>query len=410
MDHLNFLASQLTRAAIFGLFFSLSLSRSLFIFCAVLALTGWVLSRKQGFQVDTLRKNTASLLMFGFIVYLFIISAILYAGAETNYALDIYWKLLLIPVISSSLLEEGDVDRCWRAYAVGIVILTAHIFLLPWFEIPWVSSPDAGSVFFNPLPQAMCLAIFAGWCAFRLFKSDQGNLRRLFFVIGILLSTWAVFVVSHQRLAALTWAIMVGGACVVHTPKRWRWKGVIFVIFVVVVFLFSNDAFREKMLLGVHELQAYDHESDYSSIGSRLHMWAAAWSGIQEAPLFGRGAGSYSRLAEEFFADPVMCAIGCLHPHQQYLLIWVESGAVGLSLYLGILALIARYHLKHSGFNPLALPLLLVVFFAGFVDSLFWYRGYLYLFVPLLGLVMIQQSNQNGVLSLPKSNNLSEKT
>jgi len=120
-------------------------------------------------------------------------------------------------------------------------------------------------------------------------------------------------------------------------------------------------------------------------------MWSAAWSGVKEAPWFGHGAGSYSRLAEPFFDDPEMCKIGCPYPHQQYLLFWVEGGLAQLALFVGVLFFLGKYHFSQPGFHLLALPLLMVVILSGFVDSLFWYRGYLYLFVPLIGLLMIQR-------------------
>jgi O-antigen ligase len=86
-----------------------------------------------------------------------------------------------------------------------------------------------------------------------------------------------------------------------------------------------------------------------------------------------------------------MCAIGCPYPHQQYLLFWVEGGLAQLAIYIGMLFFIGKYHFSQPGFHLLALPLLVVVMLTGFFDSLFWYRGYLYLFVPMIGLLMMQR-------------------
>jgi O-antigen ligase len=391
ISRLTNVAEVVTRIAIFGLFFSLFFSRALFVLCAVLALTGWLLVGQYRMRTCALLQNRAAMLMIVMVCYIFVASTIMYAGFDTSYALNIYWKLLIIPVIASTMVQEGDLENCWKAYALGAIILLLHIVILQWLPLPWVSNADPASVFFNPLPQAICLAIFAGWCVFRLGEAGMRPLWRVAFLIGVITSTWAVFAVSHQRLAALSWAIMVGAGMLLRFPKRWRISGFIACFVIISSFLFSNDVFRQRMEVGFQEFMSSAPESNYSSMGARREMWSAAWSGIQEAPWLGHGAGSYSRLAEQFFDDPAMCAIGCPYPHQQYLLFWVEGGLVQLAIYVGLLFFIGKYHFSQPGFHLLALPILLVVMLAGFFDSLFWYRGYLYLFVPLIGLLMVQR-------------------
>jgi hypothetical protein len=391
LDRLNAGALLASRGAIIGLFFTLSFSRSLFVLCAVVALVGWLLAGQYRLRSRALLKNRAAALMFALVLYIFVASTVMHVGFDTDYALNIYWKLLVIPIIATTMVQERDLETCWRAYALGASVLLLHVIFLQWHPLPWVSNGDPASVFFNPLPQAICLAIFAGWCVFRLGENDLHPLWRIIFLIVFAASTWAVFVVSHQRLAALSWAIMVGAGIFLRLPNRWRISGAIVCFVVVSSFLFSNDVFRQRMEVGFQEFMSSTQESNYSSMGARREMWSAAWSGIQEAPWLGHGAGSYSRLAEQFFDDPEMCAIGCPYPHQQYLLFWVEGGLAQLAIYIGMLFFIGKYHFSQPGFHLLALPLLVVVMLTGFFDSLFWYRGYLYLFVPMIGLLMMQR-------------------
>lgn len=399
-----------TRIAILGLFFSLFFSRSLFVLCGLVALVGCLLSGRYAERARGLVLNPAAVMILAFVAYIFVSAAVAFAGTDTVTALKVYWQLLLIPVIASTMTREGDIERCWNAYAIGAALLLTHIVLLPWYQPGWVASADPSRVFFNPLPQSVSLAIFAGWCAFCFMAPAQLPIRRFFLAVGFVLASWAVLYVSQQRLGFVAWAIMVGAGVVLRVPQYWRWRAVVLVTIAVSSILLANDTFRERMLLGIIEFQAYNHQADFSSIGARRYFWATTWTAIQEAPWIGHGTGSYREVIGRAFNNPDLCQIGCMHPHQQYLMYWLELGVFGLVIFLGALVSMAIYHFRHACFHPLALPVLMVFCVSGFVDTPLWYRGFLYLFVPLLGLLMIQQPKKSDVLLFSGSDNLTERT
>jgi len=387
-------AESVTRIAIFGLFFSLFLSRALFVLCGFLALVGWLLSGRYRERARLLALNPAAALMLVFVAYIGASAAITFAGPDTVHAVKIYWQLLLIPVIATTMTRDGDTGRCWSAYAMGASVLLVHVVLMPWFQPAWVHAPAQSMVFFNPLPQAVSLGVLAGWCAYRMTELNQRLAWRLLFVFGFALSSWAVLWISQQRLGFVSWAVMVVAAFVLRVPTRWRWQTAVVAATAVCAILIANDTVRERMHLGVQQFLAYDHKPDFSSIGARRYFWSTTWGNIQQAPWWGNGPGSYRALSEQAFGDAAMCEIGCMHPHQQYLLFWLEFGLVGLLLFLAVLTTIAAYHLRHPRFHPLALPVLAVFCLSGFVDTPLWYYGFLYLFVPLLGLVAARPSRE----------------
>jgi hypothetical protein len=399
IEHMNAGALRLTRLAIFGLFFSLFFSRSLFVLCGLLAVVGWLLTGQYRARARLVVMNPAAVLMLIFIGYVCVSAALTFAGANTVTALKIYWQLLLIPVIATTMTREGDVARCWNAYGAGASILLVHVVLLPWYQPAWIATPAPSTVFFNPLPQAVSLAIFAGWCAYRLTEPGQRLLWRCLLVLSFAVASWAVLSVSQQRLGYLSWAVMLSVGCVLRVPARWRWQAALGAAVAVGAILLANDTVRERVLLGIHEFQSYDNKADFSSIGARRYFWSIAWTSIQEAPWLGHGTGSYRAVSCQAFDNAAMCQIGSMHPHQQYLMLWLELGVVGLLLFFGVLASIATYHFRNIRFHPLALPVLVVFCLSGFVDTPLWYRGFLYLFVPLLGLLAVQLPRESKLLS-----------
>lgn len=74
-----------------------------------------------------------------------------------------------------------------------------------------------------------------------------------------------------------------------------------------------------------------------ASIGSayanetRINLFRTAWRMIEAKPVFGHGIGGYTRDFEEYapaYAYETKC-----HPHDDSLLVWVESGIIGLAAF-----------------------------------------------------------------------------
>lgn len=100
----------------------------------------------------------------------------------------------------------------------------------------------------------------------------------------------------------------------------------------------------------------------------RIALWRSFEEVVQRRPLFGTGFGASPRLAQDVVAQEVpadlreMLAIG--HPHDAFLQIWVELGAVGAVLAALVIATMMRA-LAHLRGLRLAASLALVASAAG---------------------------------------------
>jgi O-antigen ligase len=98
----------------------------------------------------------------------------------------------------------------------------------------------------------------------------------------------------------------------------------------------ASDHFRNRMVLVVHEVQAYAQTgATNSSSGERLAFWGASVQAIAQRPLLGSGAGSwnheYLRIGGQNVPQPTAD-----NPHQLFLLWAVEGGLLGLALLLAV--------------------------------------------------------------------------
>jgi O-antigen ligase len=76
---------------------------------------------------------------------------------------------------------------------------------------------------------------------------------------------------------------------------------------------------------------------NYSSFGQRAYFAKKTSELIQEKPLLGWGTGAYHQEFCRVADNAQWCHFGKVHPHNQFLFIWVEHGVVGLALLLGLI-------------------------------------------------------------------------
>jgi O-antigen ligase len=390
-------AGTIARWSVVLLCFSLATSRSLFSLGSALIFAGLMLEGDWQGKWQRLKHNVPALTVAALVAWFYASGLWTQATANTlEYASNVHWKLLLIPAIVILVNDERWRDRCWSGFGAGMLVLLAHVYALVFVDLSWTSTQKPDAVFFNPLSQSVGLAIFCGWCLLE-FLSTPSRKKKVGLSIVFLLASLAVLNISQQRLGYLMWI----AACLTvvltqlkNAPKLRAWS--VLAIFGVFVAVFiSNERMQTRFELVVQEIQNYQFENNHTSVGSRLHMWYSSIGFIRNEPLIGHGIGAYPVVSEAHFQDPDMCLHGCRHPHNQYLFYAVEFGLVGLGLFLLMLYKAwARYRFWEPA-NTMPVVVLLVFMLSGLVESTLWYRGFFYLFVPLLALSIVDQSKSS---------------
>ena len=381
----------MARWAVVLMCFSLATSRSLFALAGVLILSGLLLEGQWREKWRALKHNTPALTVVALVAWFYTSSWWTQATDVTwERATNVHWKLLLIPAVVLLIQDERWRRRCWHGFAAGMLVLLAHVYALSFIDIPWTSTQKPDEVFYNPLPQSLALTIFCAWCL-SVFFTTPSRAMKIGLTAAFVLASYAVLSISQQRLGYLMW---VAGCLAVlfiqlkDSPRLRAWSLLAFLGLFVLVFM-SNEKMQNRFGLAVQEVQNYRFESDYTSVGSRLHMWYSSAGFIQQAPLLGHGMGAYPVVSEAHFQDPKMCLHGCRHPHNQYVFYAVEFGLVGLGLFLLMLYQAWSRHRAWEPDSTMPLVVLLLFTLSGLVETTLWYRGFLYLFVPLLALSML---------------------
>ena len=383
----NLKAESIAKWAMVVLFFSLSTSRSLFAMSAFVMILGWFFSAQWRQKLNTLIEKPAALWITALVAWMYL--SILWSEGtpdSISYAAKVQWQLLLIPIIVTLANDDAWIDKCWKAFAIGMTVLILHIYMMQFVAIPWVHSDSPDSVFFNPIPQSIGLGIFSAWCILELIRGSDHKLYKLSLIFLLLAASYAVFSISQQRSGYVAWLIACSTVLIFSLRSRQRLMAIFTIFLLFVAIVMSSSKIQGRIEQAKMDIASYEYKNNYSSIGSRLHMWFTGAQLIKEAPLLGHGLGSYPVVSAEKFKDSAMCAIGCMHPHNQYVFYAIEFGIFGMLIYICFLISHLFQQIINMRFNLLHISVLSTLFIIGIFDTTLWYRAFIYLFVPLLGL------------------------
>jgi len=113
-----------------------------------------------------------------------------------------------------------------------------------------------------------------------------------------------------------------------------------------------SDAFRNRMMPVLHFVQHHaagsDIEEEFKDF--RPQTWADSWVMIADKPFFGHGPGNYDQVFPEYRKRVQDVRTITVHPHNEYVELLAEYGAVGgllaLAAVLSAVILLLRFYLR----------------------------------------------------------------
>ena len=122
--------------------------------------------------------------------------------------------------------------------------------------------------------------------------------------------------------------------------QRWHWRGLLAGMIVIPLtcgaLFFSSPKFHDRIMIGVRDITAYvttDGKNHRTSLGLRLAFTEYSLKAIKAHPLFGSGTGSF-KFAYTETQGPGVNANPLQDPHNEYVIILVQLGIVGLIYFL----------------------------------------------------------------------------
>jgi O-antigen ligase len=335
MKKLTHLRSKVNTAGIFFIILScffIPFSTSLMGATATLAAVCWLLSGK----VFTLPQLMWSNKLVGLAITLFLllIAGLVYTPASLEDALSFlkkYRELLYFAMVVSLIMDNDAAARlAENSFVAGCVVLLLLSYGIFFSIIP--SERFGHSVVYH-ITHSFFMAILAFWCLQRIFESRQ----YIYLWLGLFLATTAnLFYIAPGRTGMLVYIALI----FLTLLQRFSWKKSIpatgLAILVIGVTFVTSTNFSSRVREAVDEMTGYQAESSRTSLGMRFDWWQNSLELIKQKPIFGHGTGSFKTVQADLIKDGDTKPTD--NPHNEYLLIAVQTGLLGLGVFLTLLA------------------------------------------------------------------------
>lgn len=250
----------------------------------------------------------------------------------TKYA-KLFYLIFLVPLF---------VREAWRnmaiyALLIGVIVNALVAILCKW-HIGFFANYTGiiGGYFVHP--------IYVGvGSAFSLFIlacliADKARGRNWYIALFVFLGYTSFFVYIERTGYLIAFVLFI-----LFISQRWHWRGVIIALLLTTALVSGlykfSTVFHQRVNEGVVNVHEYADNKRDTSWGYRLEFAKYSFDIIKKHPVFGSGTGSFPLLYSTT-NGPVLEKNKLLgHPHNEYILVMFQLGAVGLLVFLGWIAL-----------------------------------------------------------------------
>lgn len=268
------------------------------------------------------------------LVYGYFLLSITYSHAtiaDISYTLTKYIELLFIPIFIPFLMAPKAHYLAWRIFVAASVLtlLLSYLMAFGCFGEALMLDPSPKS----RITHGILIAFFAFYC---LHKASRTNLTQKIVFGGLFILCWHnLFFIVNGRTGQFVLVVLV--LLFVNQKLSLKQGGITvltLVVFISLFYCYSEKA--QRLHEGVINTQAFFQpiptQTD-SSMGLRYTFWRNSLKLIAERPWFGYGTGGFVEAYNQVKGiSPVT-----KNPHNEFLRITVETGLIGLTVYLAFL-------------------------------------------------------------------------
>jgi O-antigen ligase len=364
---------------------------------AAIAFFAWVLSGKVLIQMRCAARDPV--VLGAIAATLLVLAGVLWSSAELTASAEAagkYRKLILLAMLVV-LLDEPR----WRVAVLAVFFGSTVLLLLAsigiHLRLPGFPTLDEfqGAIFRRShITQGLLMALLAAAALIWSTKPRALWLKLMAWVIAAA-ALANVFGMIQGRTGYLVVVVLAFWA----SWRRFSWRGAAAatVVLATVAFIaYANlSPVKHRLDLAASDLDRFKAGEIDTPLGRRLHFYGRALQIIADNPVFGAGTGAWAAEYDRRSVDdpaPLAKAQGLGNPHNDYLLVAVQWGIVGLLLMLGAIVALYRWASRLPGQSSWLAQASVVAYSAGaLVNSFLWDAGEGMTFVLLWGALFAGQ-------------------
>jgi len=361
----------------------------------ILALICWIASGKIRELPELLLTNKLALLSTA--LFFLLIAGVFYSPAETGDALSTlkkYRELILFVMTLSYLREKASkAELAEKFYLAGSILLLSISYSMYFGLIP---TEKFGYSTVYHITHSFFMAILAFWALQKIIVSPN---FRIFWCFIFIATDINLFYIAPGRTGMFVFVALAFLTIFQHLSLKKSLIGMLICGIATGATFISSENFSTGFHEAVVEIQNYHPGSSRTSLGMRFDWWHNSISLIKEKPLLGHGTGSFEVEQKRLIKGTKTMKSD--NPHNEYLLIGVQVGLVGVVLYLTLLGgLFGASFKKRKPYNFL-LQGVVVAMFCGCLMNSFLFDSHQGHFFAIISAILI--STQTKVLQLNSS-------
>ncbi len=350
----------------------LPITTSLLSLFSILTLVFWLLSGKIT-DIPALFKSN-NLVLLSLLLFLLLVIGMAYSAADIGESLSYlkkYRELLFIPVVISLLHDNSDArKKCEMSFLVGCTLLLIISYCMYFSLIP---SPKYGNSTVYHITHSFFISILAFYTLHKSCDSLMPQARILWLIIFIL-SVINIFYIAPGRTGMLIFLCLMV-LFIFQKLSLAKQLACLFLLVVAVSITYNtSENFSSRSSIAVKEIQAYEYGASRTSLGMRFDWWINSLQLMKEKPLFGHGTGSFKVVHDRFIDGTEMAETD--NPHNEYLLLGVQLGGIGLFLYIFIFIVQFFYSFKLESSDKLLVQGAIVAMIIGCIMNSFLFDSH----------------------------------
>ncbi|MFT5698062.1 MAG: O-antigen ligase [Desulforhopalus sp.] len=311
--------------------FFIPFSSSLMGATSILALICWVISGKISILPKLIVTN--KLVFLAAALFTLMIAGLFYSPAETKDALSSLKKyrelLLFIMAISYLKGKEDKAALAEKCFVAGSILLLSISYAMYFGLIP---TEKYGYSTVYHITHSFFMATLAFWALQRLINSPG---FRFFWTILLTTTSINLFYIAPGRTGMFVSIALVILTVFQHLSLKKSILGLLLCIFTLGAAFYTSHNFSSRMCEAMGEIQNYQPGVSRTSLGMRFDWWHNSVTLIKEKPLLGHGTGSFESAQATLIRGTKTMKSD--NPHNEFLLIGVQVGLVGVGLYIALL-------------------------------------------------------------------------
>jgi O-antigen ligase len=273
------------------------------------------------------------------------------------------WKKLLYTFVLLGLFYQDH----WKRLFIGsyFIVMTENVVVstaLWLLKLPIRYQEEAGIFMSNHSAQSLAF-VAAILCGLFLWQQHLSSVKKSLLIASILLFLFNIFFISASRSGYLALPIALGFSllCFYGWKKLPLIAGGLLVLLLGVVL--TSSTVQQGIQLAVEQKTHYQVSKNPTSVGVRVVFAENTVELIKQRPLLGYGTSAFKTTYAPYAAQKYHDWRGepSTDPHNQYLFIALENGAIGVLLFLAYIATAVYQGIKQPPFGVMAASFLLAI-------------------------------------------------